>query len=1746
MINIKNVKTNSIKFILIAIAVLVIALLKPNVILSQNYEFSLVPRRAYDQLNVEVWAKSLNPNAARLGEASLVIQYNTSFLIPANIQNLAYTDTIIAIEANSPNPIDSIFSDFNNANGYADLQSTSYSNGFYSLEIFLRETGVLGLQPKTDGRGSFLGIITFNIIGAPQENDLANIIWSRSAMPGNIEVFDVDGNDIKPSIRFVDAPANFTVIGVTLLSPNIDRLVIDRDAIYRFLGGVGTDFYDAGYPIYFERSINPAQYTLINGTTVRDVDENLGYLLEYSTDNGTTWAEIGRVSETSKTVSNTNSNSAAYRAGEIFIPRGASYYITTQTGTQIGANTFRRPLRVIWQKDPFFMSRSEQGKIRVSVLNGNLSTAITARTTSNINATNNGLLILGRLFFVQLNGVNTYLKTDHLYSNATELTVSAWINLNGLVAGSPAIVASSGGPTATPTYGSSEGAWMLYLRNGRIPAFRVRELLGRGNAATPIYLAVCEGYDLDTLRIANSGVLTDEHSQNWVHLAATVKENVASLYVNGELVSQVTNTNANDIRMMTTNHPIWVGVNPNAPIAAGSFLNAGIKGVQVWRAALTQEQIRLYAAGITLPDSISTSIPDDVKKALELYYTLEGTTADLASNAQFQAGRQDILFYNDAMVGQLTPSIPTGNSFGDILAPFDFDRFDRLNNPTVTLFYDNSDSSDSGKILVNDSKENHPVLSDTPPQEGNSKTTVGKKFPSMEGWHSLRMTGWSNHSNANTVEENHFNHNNQFNQWFRQYSGKNNIAENNIAGKSKDDNQFQASEPVSANYRPDQPHLYVTSPAKGAGVLNKTGDNTEIRWITYGMTDINKPAGLNSGLNFEIEYSIDGGESWTVARNPSNQTLTGNNIPQSNLGVAVWQPFLNNAPAANLRTINPYSKQAQIRLKGIASNGQTAFTSISDTFTIAPHFALSMGTGSQLRVGPKMGMNITGDFAYIEAWIKPYRFPNAQEGFFPIVQKSDAIVHYALRLHSNGTLSFLVTDRNGVVFTAATTPDFALLNPNSIQADSAWTHIAVLFIKSNSNDISEARFYIDGNVQGGTAAAQQFTQLIQLNTQNEYALYVGSNPTLTNSFVGEIKEVRFWNGVPNNYSVTGTEPTEFTQFVRKAQAEVIKDFNNAFIGNLHSYFTMEGGTFVVNGNSRAAAISDRNAAVLNHYGTTVKFMPFVPFIKLVEPQLRQPVANTDTNVKIRWVGLYYDGTDFFTGSGNPRTPPSLEYSINGGGGVDVQPYQYVGSLYWGGNTRNSIRLLQTNDYYSQLSNRNKFIGFSLDASRANPDVNRDGINNDQGPLSPTLTNARLRLTGSFTINGEKMPLQTEGPLFTITPASNFTVRIMLEGYHQGNTAGRRVNQLGSTYDLGGLRIKLYSDNSDEVAAMVGSEATSIFGYTDTDPANLNRGNNRFGNVEFVFTDVANGSYWLLVEHINHLPIMSRRPAPFLFTGDIPTTWGIESGWDFMSWNGVDYNIMPGTSTDSIWIRRYYTARGTAVNNAATNADHYATTGLIFNGGNTAATGLAGMVGGDVNQDKMINAADRVKVRQDAGTMSYQSDITGDRFVNAVDRTITDKNFGKVSSLFNVNIPGMIANSNSVIDPFNAVDYSDVGLSRHLNRMAKLSNYTVGNNPKDSTVVIRGENHPVLTDTPPQEGNCKTTVGKKFPSMEGWHSLRMTGWSNHSNDATVEENHFNHNNQFNQRFRQNISRQDSNTEDSNRATSTGGELKTTAD
>jgi hypothetical protein len=72
------------------------------------------------------------------------------------------------------------------------------------------------------------------------------------------------------------------------------------------------------------------------------------------------------------------------------------------------------------------MLRSEQGRLRITQINGSSpTTPLHLRNKTNITDITQFNIIIGRLFFAQLNGINQYFKTPTNYSNATQLTVCA-------------------------------------------------------------------------------------------------------------------------------------------------------------------------------------------------------------------------------------------------------------------------------------------------------------------------------------------------------------------------------------------------------------------------------------------------------------------------------------------------------------------------------------------------------------------------------------------------------------------------------------------------------------------------------------------------------------------------------------------------------------------------------------------------------------------------------------------------------------------------------------------------------------------------------------------------------------------------------------------------------------------------------------------------------------------------------------------------------------------------------------------------------------------------------------------------------------------------------------------------------------------------------------------------------------------------------------------------------------------------
>lgn len=1476
----KQVDTLKIKYFL-----LILMLFVPDLIIAQSYELTLNQRRRFDQIHVEVWAKGTAEFSPKLGYASLVIQYNSDILKPAAAQSPSKTDSIQS-NVDVSNPVVDINSEFHNINGYSSLGSGPAGNGFYSLEINLKDFGIEGKSPGNEGRGSFLGKMIFDIQGDPKDTTLTKVEWSKSTLPGDIRIFDADSNDIESSVVFTD-PNPFTIIGITVLSPNFPGQTVDRNRDYASLKGA---YASGGYPIYFERSVNPNNIKS-PATSPPAIDPRLGYLIEYSSNGGNTFTEIGRLAETDRPATQVG-KSLNYISGDIFDPGTAvSYTVTTQKGDRVLRDNYREPIRVIWAKDRYFAPRSEQARLRISRLKGSIDEQIRNRFRENISDTSDFNFVLGRLFFAQLDGTNKYFKTAKNFSNSTQLTVEAWINLNELKGANAetGIVASSAGTDATPVFGSREGAWMLYLHAGQYPAFRVRELLGRGDST---FLAKIIAHD--PLSIATDvNPLIESHSNNWVHLAATVDNNTVTLFVNGEIEERVSNDSDNDLRMLTTLHPVWIGINPNTSLDNGDYLHAGIKEVRVWRTALKQDQIRKIAAGVVNPADVSKY--GDLRRGLELYYTFKGTNTDIATDTIYQ-------------------------------------------NAIVAADY-----------YINGVKDNSKIY-----------------------------------------------------------------------------------------YRPDQPHVRFTAPVSGNGIGNLDKDIFDIRWVSFGVGNI---AAVSNDI--DIQFTTDAGSTWQTVIDPTGKELSGATAPDIETGNINWEPYR----SVNLRSINPFSRKAVLRFLGTDVNRQNGLDFRSDQFTIAPYFAAKKSNRSIIMIPGDKGMNITGDVAVFESWIRPYRFPNETEGFFPIIAKYDSVSgneHYSLRLLTDGRLQFNINDLSGNTRTAFSAATALIQRPNSVAIDTPWTHVAVYVFTNGGKGKSEVRFFIDGNVQKTDSIVSQLGDTLKPNSVNNYPTFIGYYPTGGEAigFIGEIREVRFWNGLPGNKSPSGIEPTELSTFIQGASAVRADklDLNSRI--NLYSAYSFNGNSFIHNGYNNSVRSANSPSIFARQKGWKIEYVPTEPYLKLVEPVFRQEVSNSKKDVRVRWTGFDYDGTDFSGGSS--AKSPSIEYSIRGGGGNIIQPYQYVGSLYWTNNKVNSMSFPDLSKFIFKGTGKDIYIASNLDVSIADPDERKDG-SFIQGPLSASLTNARLRLTGKYTVFGQSRVLRSEGQLFTVTPASNFTVRALLEGYHDGAVSGKFIKNLAPTYDEGGVKITILQDNAGVPGAVVDS-AESKDGYDELNPLNRNAGNNRFANINFIFTDLTNNNFWVLVEQLNHLPVLSRYPATFIYEGDQRGTWRIESGWDFTSWNGVANNVLTDRNNDP-WDKNQYSAWGDATNEPG--AAEYSTTGLIFNNGKAGGdkNQMPALVGGDIVKDGQINAADRVQVRKDAGG-HIRSDITGDGIVNSDDRTIVDRNFGKISSVYELDLESMIEEGTELPeylisaigkDPFNVIDETDIEMSLRFNKNTNKSN-----------------------------------------------------------------------------------------------------------
>lgn len=1517
-----------------------------------DYEMTLNPRRMGNQVGVEVWVKSLSSTAAPLGGMNIGVTYNGTKLIAEDFsrayQPMPMTDSIqYEVDATAPLPYVTIETPFNDAAyGFEALTGTRLTGAAEGatrylaiLDVNVGNTLGTGYTPATTGRGTFIGLIRFNILDAGKltDADLAQFAFNTYTTLNTTTVMSADGSANLTSLINFANPAAFAIRGITVLNPNQKDQTVNRYPETPYLS-MGTNH---GYPMYFERSGLAGAPATTNAYGTR----RFAYKFEYSLNGGTSYTEFGRVAESmDAAVAIAAADLPKYISGDIDAYTNASPYITTGDGSVMPAAnatpTFTQSLksvtefgyagvmRVIWKGDDNFPFRSENAKLRITqldTLDSDASVGDGTLVESNREALTGATqkdesdqtFILGRMFFAQLNGTSDYFRTETNFSTPNQFTVEAWINLASIKGDGtePGILATSSGSAS-----DEEGGWMLYLKDGKYPAFRAR----KANAANGEYVG--EVVSPVALGTFGSATLTDAHAANWTHLAASVLNNVVTLYVDGEIVDREENNSAVNVRVLNTKMPIWVGVNPNGGIEASDYYHGGIKEARVWRYALSQDQLKNRIAGISDPDGSTTAIsggPNDNRTALELAFPLQGSRLDVADNLVYQNSDNNLNFYTEASLSAAA------------------------NNTAIT-------------------------------------------------------------------------------------------------------------------YRPDRSHIKLTTPTGREGISNLKNKVYQVRWVAYG---IGKPSTRPSASEGDvmIQISRDGGNTWFDALDNAVPAMPIDNA-EVETGYAYWEPYNNatvSSAANDLQGVVPvdenYSKPVLMRISGSEARGQNTITSTSAAFTVAPWFAFKTGSDAIVEIPRGTKLNITSEASYFEAWVKPYSFPENTDGnYFPIFAKKDysqaseaAANHYALRLLPSGQLQFVLGkyDATSGAYeqrTATSDPIYKIPRPNRIEFDSVWFHVGVYLTLPSTGTQSTVTFYVDGVPQeewSNNTALQvsnpikyQLGTGIALNRNNTYPTYIGYEPELGGAtgkrFDGEIKEVRFWGGAPAGMS-TSDNITEFIQGALTVRADELGTFGGVdYAQNLIASYIMNGGSWIANGYQRAINVYpyDEDLLAKLNVSNNYSYAATKPLIKLIEPKYLQGVKNEDADLLVRWVGFDYNRNDLvsFT-SGTIADSSDLEFSTFGGGGDANVHYQYTASINHNPGYTNAATLPTANQVYEfpGTSSKSQFA-MSLNCSVTDPDLNKDGQYLDQGKIGAAKTNGRLRLKARANINtpdpleydngtwGKLESMLTESSNFNITPPSNFTVRTLLEGYHAGSVTGITAN-IGDKFTTNGLRIHLFEDNAGRPGNYVAnSTAVSADRYTNASTAmaiaNRNAGANDFANVPFVFTDVQDGRYFVVVEHQNYLPVMSAFAAPFYFSGDDESTWNLESGWDFQSWNGIDNNYILSTEakTEPPTFSNRYAAYADESNFTPTRTDvKWGTTGLNYNDGGTDVftlnNPLPAMVAGDVYRDGQITAADRVQVRNEALSSDPKNDVTGDNVCNAADRTIVDQNTNKVSSLHNLSL-----------------------------------------------------------------------------------------------------------------------------------------------
>lgn len=1653
---------------------------------TEQYQFTAVHRRRGDQIQVEIWAKLLNggvgPQSERLGSATIPMLYNTNFLVPSTAGTAGTYAGLIGDFGQAPySQTDSISSNidqFVTSNVYSVVRSVATaanisllsspsndggSNFVHKLELNLSGlSATAGFRPDSStAKGSFIGSIWFDILNEDQAGfatATTGIVFVGQAglSPGNfspMRLFRGDGTEISSvtsptsRITFVNptwesdystgdvggAGTGFKIAGITILNPTLSSQTIDRDQLYQ-RDPAGTNPGRPGYPIYFERSglivtgtttaSTPAIYANYGSTT-------LAYVFHYRESSSSPWIEIGRVAETTASLQaipygNRNffgTNEVTNANAPVTLGVTPADFLITTTGGNVlpsfnsNDGGYGGILRVVWATNANFPGAAEFASLRIAqlVTTGSISSLLsrdllgTATTrVADINQT----FVLGRNFYAQLNGQNEYLVTQSPFSSPTQFTVSAWVNLSSKKPdGSNVGLIATGEPGA-----AQEGAWMLYLANGNVPTFRVRRNLP---GAVSTYIATVQASapltvdGTNTTSPSNPSLIggTPGVAGNWYHIAATVQDNVVSLYIDGELVDRQTNNTALDVRALLTSHRVWVGVNPTTDgglTNTNNYFHGGIKDVQIWRAPLSDtlyaSALRRFIPGVASP-TVFNSIPNvnvsnNVKRALELYFGLQGSQSDGATETQFQNGANSLNY-------QISPTTSAS------LARYRPDRGHiRLTSPRGC-----EGISNLGNLSANGAQE---------------------------WWTTAAQVRWAGF-------------------------GLGDIA----TPESRDlDIQFQIG---SGNWT----YAMSTFATLNAVYQNPSGN-------LIGSTRAN----LGGANGFPLDLEVTSGSLVAAANNggftiTSDMTHIRNYLPH-------WQPFFNwggatdndlasNAQSATTSTLSNFNQTARLRVRGRAPNVDSSsvlallqqIQSVSGDFALAPYFALQGNANTRLTIPAGTGLNMANRYSFAEAWIRPYQFPTGSN-FYPILTKGTSNgVHYAFNLLSTGQLEVILGLTDGTTRRAVSDINRPIIAPITRTLDTLWSHVGVLVDVGDNVGASRVTFYIDGNPQNEDSVATQFGTGVRIvpptvgttATANTFPTYIGWAPARTLSttntmanasvsaqqFLGGMREVRFWNGLPGGSAQSLTEtpaaPSALTSYIQ-GSANTRLDASITAPTNLVVSFALNGGEVVtpnyaggtVIASAPASAVSGSSAISASYTISTVasvcpvQYIGQPPVVKIVEPREGQQVRVNSANLRVRWIGFDYDVTSFASvrvgGVAAIGLPPVLEFSTRGGGALTSTPYQFVGGT--------NFNAAQTNSLTQPVANTQNFVfgttpfAAQLNVGLSDPDANDDGVFTDQGQMGPARGNGRFRINGGWgyrnsTFNSVTFPtLQSEGPLFNLIPPSNYTVRIVMEGYFNSmgyqmlsastGTATGNFN-MAATYATGGLKVKLYNNSAGQVGSFADSAESADGYYRDPSLGAVTLNENSalnpiaptllpgtagstFANVPFVLSRVADGNYWVVVDHLNHLPMLSKAVTPYLFSGDPLSTWAVESGYDFTTWNGVD-----GTPVATANATFPATGNQVGSTNQSFNVPR-SNTALIFNDGRTGfrttqATGA--MVAGDVEKNGQIDAGDRIRVRLDAAAATVRSDVTGDATVNALDRDIVDRNFGRVSSLFTTSL-----------------------------------------------------------------------------------------------------------------------------------------------